>query len=315
VIEPNPGGKITGSPATTCVHELLHALFHDIFVRRTTWSQAGTDKTAPTEGIGCILDAGEHAKTGILELLRRIAELSCLGARLLRDYSKEAYMFGFLCVRHWVAVVSFMSALASFSAPLHADVFTNLTGPCCGGDAVAGSNFGSVSLATAFTPSVSGALADAQIVVFQVLGFGGDPHFNVSLFSDLAGAPGTLIEQFGTDLTAPATLLGGIVTAQSSFNPELLAGTQYWLVLTPFDSFTEIGWEQGGSQPVPTDFTTSPLGVGGWTPVSGPNPELQFQIDGVPEPASVLLLATAFGLIVLLRRKAANHPASWRASP
>ena len=152
-------------------------------------------------------------------------------------------MLRLLLVRHWVAVVSLMGALAVLSTPLHADVvFTNLTGSCCGGLAVAGSNFGSVSLATAFTPSVSGSLADAQIVVFQVLGFGGDPHFNVSLFSDLAGAPGTLIEQFGTDLTAPATPLGGIVPAQSSFNPELLAGTQYWLVLTPVDSFTEIGW-------------------------------------------------------------------------
>ena len=126
-----------------------------------------------------------------------------------------------------------------------------------------------------------------------MLGFGGDPHFNVSLFSDLAGAPGTAIEQFGTGLTAPATPLGGIVTAKSSLHPRLLAGTHYWLVLTPFDSFTEIGWEQGGSQTVPTDFTTSPLGVGGWMPVVGPNPKLQLQIDGTtPEPATLLLLAS-----------------------
>jgi hypothetical protein len=213
-------------------------------------------------------------------LLRRIVELSCLSAGVYTGPWKEAYILRLLFVRHWVAVVSLVGAFAILLAPLHADVvFTNLTGSCCGGLAVAGSNFGSVSLATAFTPSVSDSFSDAQIVVFQVLGFGGDPHFNVSLFSDLADTPDTLIEQFGTDLTALP--LGRIVTAKSSANPILLAGTQYWLVLTPVDSFTQIGWEEGGSRPDPTDFTTSPTGVGGWIPVGGPNPELQIQVDGV----------------------------------
>jgi hypothetical protein len=191
-----------------------------------------------------------------------------------------------------------VSNLVNLSIPLHADViFTNLIGPCCGGVGVEGANFGLESLATAFTPLVSDFLADAQVMVFQVAGFGGDPHFNISLFSDAGGAPGSLIEQFGTALTAPATP-GGIVTAKSGLSPKLLSKTQYWLVLTPFGSSTEIGWEQGGSQPVSTDFTTSPDGLGGWMPVSGPNPNLQFEVDGtVPEPASLLLLVTVLGLI------------------
>jgi hypothetical protein len=214
-------------------------------------------------------------------------------------------------LRAAIFILLLVSGLVSLSIPSRADViFTNLIGPCCGGDAITGANFGAVSLATAFTPSVSDFLADARVVMFQVAGFGGDPHFNISLFSDAGGAPGSLIEQFGTDLTAPATP-GGIVTANSGLNPKLLANTQYWLVLTPFDSSTEIGWEQGGSRPVPTDFTASPVGLGGWTPVGGANPNLQFEVDGtVPEPASLLLLVTGLGLIVVrLLKTAARQPA------
>jgi len=167
---------------------------------------------------------------------------------------------------------------------------------------VEGASFSPESIAAAFTPTSPDRLAGARVVVFQELGFGGDPNFNMSLFSDSGGAPGSLIEQFGTDLTAPATKFGGIVTATSALNPTLLAGTQYWLVLTPFDSSTEIAWEQGGVPAVFADFTTSPTGLGGWSPIL-PTATPQFEIDGtVPEPTAALLLATALALIAVKRR-------------
>jgi hypothetical protein len=204
-------------------------------------------------------------------------------------------------------------AILALSAPARADiVFTNIVGPCCGGYAVNGSNFGPESIAAAFTPVTSDRLADAQVVVFQILGFGGDPNFNMSLFSDSGGLPGSPIESLGTDLTAPLAP-GGIVSAMSALNPALLAGTQYWLVLTPFDNSTQIAWEQGGSAPVMAGFTTSTSGIGGWAPIM-PTATAQFEVDGtVPEPASVLLLATALGLIAVVlnnrrRRKRRSIP-------
>jgi hypothetical protein len=204
-------------------------------------------------------------------------------------------------VRPWLAIITLAGVSAIFPAPLYANViFNNITGNCCGGNGVTGSNFASESLATEFTPSVSATLTDAKVVVFQVLGFGGDPNFNVSLFSNVGASPGMLIEQLGTDLTAPVG--GGIVTATPSASFQLIAGTGYWLVLTPFDSNTEVSWEQGGSLGAPTDFTTSPVGAGPWVPVSGTNPLLQFEIDGVPEPGSALLLAGGFGILIALRR-------------
>jgi len=59
--------------------------------------------------------------------------------------------------------------------------------------------------------------------------------------SSVSGATGSVIEQLGTDLTAPAAALGGIIKAASSLHPTLFAGTQYWLVLTPFDNLTDVG--------------------------------------------------------------------------
>jgi len=198
----------------------------------------------------------------------------------------------------------------ALSTNLRADViFSSITGPCCGGLAVTGSTFSSESVATAFVPSVSEFLADAEAVVFAVGGFGGDPHFNMALFSSVSGAPGSLIEQLGTDLTAPAAALGGIIKAASSLHPTLFADTQYWVVLTPFDNLTDVGWEQGGSVPSPVDSTISPLGIGGWAPVGGPNPDLQFQIDGVTEPCSLLLFVTVVGTaLVRLSTIASGRP-------
>jgi probable HAF family extracellular repeat protein len=182
-----------------------------------------------------------------------------------------------------LAVIGLLGASEIFipSIPLQAEViYSNITGPCCAGYPVAGANFGSASIATAFTPPVNNSLAGARVVVSHVPGDGSDPHFNVSLFSDVAGSPDLLIEQFGTDLTAPAAPLGGVISAVSAARPALLAGIQYWLVLTPAGALTKIGWEQGGFAGAPTAVSTSPSGTDAWRPFNGANPNLQFEIEG-----------------------------------
>jgi hypothetical protein len=81
--------------------------------------------------------------------------------------------------------------------------------------------------------------------------------------------------------------------------PTLAAGAQYWLVLTPFDALTGIGWESGSSQTVPGATSRSSTGQGGWVPWGAPL-DVQFQIDGValPEPGTLTLFTT--GIVGLL---------------
>jgi hypothetical protein len=207
------------------------------------------------------------------------------------------------------ALLSFLviGGLSSHATRLKADtIFSSIVGNCCGGYGISGTNSfpGSESVAEAFTPSANYVMTDAQVEVFQVLGFGGDPFFNVSLFSNVGGLPGSLIGTIGSDLVAPAG--GGLVVASGPM-PVLASGISYWIVLTPFDSKTDVGWEMARGLPdTIVAFTSSSTGQGGWG--SGNSVPVQFQVDGTPtpEPASVILAGTGFitlmGLFLLSKR-------------
>src|SRR5690242_5872894 len=115
------------------------------------------------------------------------------------------------------SVIAFavIATLFSLATPVNAAVvFSNVVGNCCGGFGVEGSNYGTVSLGASFTPTANYLMTDAQVMVFQVLGAGGDPYFNVSLFSDASGLPGSSIAMLGSGLVAPVG--GGIVMASGA---------------------------------------------------------------------------------------------------
>jgi hypothetical protein len=143
-------------------------------------------------------------------------------------------------------------------APLNATtiIFSNLVGNCCGGYAVAGAATagGAVTLAAAFTPGANYLMTDAQVGVFASAAFG-DPFFNISLYSDGGTNPAGLIATLGVDLQA--TSLGSAVTASGATAP-LAAGVQYWVVLSPFDSDSFLGWEFGGSSDFPRTLSPCP---------------------------------------------------------
>jgi hypothetical protein len=177
-------------------------------------------------------------------------------------------------------------------------ILSNLVGNCCGGYQISGSSIGaSESLAEAFTPASSEQLSNVEVEVFPVVGFGGDPFFDVSLFSNASGLPGSLIATLGTDLTAPSG--GGLVTV-SDLVP-LTGGQEYWVVLSPYDGTTDVGWEQGGSASLPYAFTPSATGTGGWSSAGTPQP-LQLQVDAstVPEPGGFTLVFSGIAALTLL---------------
>lgn len=215
-----------------------------------------------------------------------------------------------------ITVVFFLG----LAAPAHADVVSgNITGSCCsGGVKVAGSSnsFGYQAVGVAFTPGASYTMTDAIVYVYGDHD-GNDPSFDVSLFSNAGGVPGTEIASLGTDLTAPPTnpptyLTGGGAVTIATPSITLTDGTEYWLVLTPYDGTSDIGWAVGGTTNVPAAYDNSGSTGSGWT-VYGSD-TLQFEIDGTPlataptpEPASLALFLTGIlGLpaIQSVRRRA-----------
>jgi len=218
-----------------------------------------------------------------------------------------------------VPSVSLAAMLVVAAATAHADVvFSNVTSDVNNGTAVCGSSapacpilFGALIDAEAFTPSADFTMTDAQVLMIVDVGAGSDSDFNVFLYSNASGVPGSLIEQIGFDVAATTTFPGSMITANSIATPiTLTSGTEYWLVLGPADSDSFVAWGNGGSPSVPFAYSD------GGTSWSTDTAADQFEIDGtpvtasVPEPSSLLLLATAALLLVLGGAKlSARHTA------
>jgi hypothetical protein len=221
-----------------------------------------------------------------------------------------------------VPSVSLAAMLVVAAATAHADVvFSNVTSTSdvnnstavCGSKAPPCPNpVGGLIDAEAFTPSADFTMTDAQVLVIVAVGAGGDSDFNVFLYSNASGVPGSLIEQIGFDVAATTTFPGSMITANSIATPiTLTSGTEYWLVLGPADSDSFVGWENGGSPSVP--FAYSGDGGTSWGTDTAAD---QFEIDGtpvtasVPEPSSLFLLTTV-GLLLFLggAKLSARHTA------
>jgi hypothetical protein len=181
-----------------------------------------------------------------------------------------------------------------------ATIFSNVVGNCCGGYQVAGASEGSEAEAEAFVPGSAAVLGSVSVEVDPEVGFGGDPYFDVLLYSNASGLPGSLIATLGTDLTAPS---GGALVPASGASVALSAGTEYWVVLTPYDSLSQLIWEAGGTVAPVNAFTTSTSGTSGW--VTDGTAALQFAVNSpVPEPESlVLVVSGVLGVVGMMRRR------------
>ncbi len=220
-----------------------------------------------------------------------------------------------LCVKLLLLTLGFAPMLVKADV-----IFSNVagTGDVTGSAIVCGSTAnacpfpgGGLDESEEFTPAADYTLTDAEVLVI-VNHIGGDAQtFNVLLYSNNGGAPGSEIEQIGSELTATTTYPGSLITADATSSQQitLQSGTSYWLVLAPATADSFIGWENGGNAAVP--FADSGNGGENWN--SSGTGTFQFQIDGnpvssVPEPSGVAFLAAGAILLVAplkrLRRKA-----------
>jgi hypothetical protein len=208
-------------------------------------------------------------------------------------------------------------ALAIGPVALRADViFNNITDAHTSALDVDGSS--NQSFAQSFIPGGDYSMTSASVLVNA--GTGTDSDFDLYLYSDSAGLPGTSVETLGTDLNTPPTgpaclKLGdcfGELTVDSFTPIDLTSGTTYWLVMTPYDSGSDVNWfeEAGGAV---TSTAAGNAAGSDWSGV-GTGPACrklgtclagQFEIDGIatPEPSGVAFLtAGAILLIALFKR-------------
>ncbi len=206
------------------------------------------------------------------------------------------------------------ACLLAAASPLRsAVIFSNITATNSGSAVVLGPSVpvtGPQSIAAAFTAAVNSTMNEAQV---KAQGAGGTPEVDLFLYSDNSGAPGSSLETLGTDVAPPLFPTPPGVVAVTGFAPlALTAGTQYWLVMTPFGSAGQIGWTAGGLPAVQTDASHTSNGIAPWTVLPGIS--VQFEIDGTPssstpEPGMAGLLAAGLGALALIgvRRQITNQ--------
>lgn len=146
-----------------------------------------------------------------------------------------------------------------------------------------------------FTPSVTCNLNYIKLATYHA---GGSSLCNYFIAQDDgSGAPGTILESF-TNVTSPT----GILQLNSVLDPQLTAGTQYWLCMEPATSTTSEGWFYN-NQGVANGFAYE-HSEWGWTPF-GPPPAVPnsgvFQIAAVPVPEPSTAAMLALGTLGLAR--------------
>lgn len=166
--------------------------------------------------------------------------------------------------------------------------------------------------ATSFTTSGSSLTIDSATLLVSNAG-SGSSIFNLAIFTDNAGAPGTQLTSF--------TPSSGLVTGENTFSAPaggylLEASTTYWLVgqlqAVPMSSnnvtladTADLSEASGAGWTIGTKLTQTNAGAMHTTWNSDTTRALQFSLNAVPEPASAALVMLSGGLLLRRQRRAA----------
>lgn len=204
--------------------------------------------------------------------------------------------------------------LCVLSAPARAATIYTTFGPgdsfSVGGGYVIGATFPTEdpgAVAASFVPGFDATLESISIATDHS---GGLNSYTVYLAANSGGLPGDPIETFANvSFTSPATVL----TLNSVLNPDLSAGTTYWIVLQVADitQFSSGHWSFN-DQGINGLVAGKPFLDSGWLLSSQPFSLPAFAVHGaaVPEPVVSVLLLVGAGVATIRRRRLRRHPVS-----
>ena len=208
-------------------------------------------------------------------------------------------------------------AMLALPAVSNAETIFSSLGPggtyvCCSGLGVGAFNGGLYTNAGAFTPSFNTTLTQIDVPVFAEPGSGSNFVFNLSLYSDSSDRPGATPIVTWSNLTAPAAPSTGTASLLTSVVPlttiELLAGQQYWVVVSPEAANTSLLWNTPPDTSVAYTYAFKDPDSAFGNNWVVPTPEagvvsVAFDVQGTaPEPSTVLLIPAGFAGLFLIRK-------------
>jgi hypothetical protein len=140
---------------------------------------------------------------------------------------------------------------------------------------------------------------DCSLTTIDIaLGYENGPNvMTVSLFSDNGGVPGGPMETFLlTNVVQPMVTHGSIITLNSTLDPILMGGTQYWIEVEVAGP-TAMTWFHATIPPAPGTTRAYSFDGGPWV-LDKSDMAFRVSADPVPEPSGFIL--SGIGLLALM---------------
>jgi len=159
-------------------------------------------------------------------------------------------------------------------------------------------------LAIPFSASENANLSDVQLALVQDVG---SSPVNVFIEADSGGTPGSILATLTQVGTFTSTTTPALVDFTCSSCLGLVSGTNYFVVAQQSDqSSDESAWQKNSTGDIGTiTFNLIGSNTGPWSSSSGLTLPA-FEVDGtaaVPEPSSIVPLASVLGGIMVARRR------------
>jgi len=200
-----------------------------------------------------------------------------------------------MMVRRFIWSMAVMAAMALYAEPLSAGTIYSNLGPGDSFDPTSGwvvATLGSIdhvdqAIAMPFTViGTDYTFTSAELAMWLV---GGTSSLEISLTADASGVPGDVIETMSVNLPGGDPAL---VTATSTLNPSLMAGSTYWIAAVASGDLSSV-WKfagsPGGNNPIGT-VGFSYDGGSSWSTSTGEEAAFRVNGDAIPEPTTLTLL-------------------------